>query len=271
MNILTSTPPPTCRALLRVGGLTVGILITLVLLPSVALASTGEITSAVATADWTHGSVAGSVTWDECSTSCQWTAFAYVEPSLPEYHCGSEDLFHEGPTDPNVRSIWNSGSQSTNNTVSFSLSDVLILPSVYGQKACLLVVYHKSYVSPVCRAQTEVIEHFNEANFGHPPYNPPLWEEDCPPEDHALFEPLGGRNFTVEQPAPAAPTITPVSLPPSTTSVPPATPITAPPKPKPLTRAQKLAKALKACKRQPKRKRATCVKQAKKTYGKAKK
>jgi hypothetical protein len=40
-----------------------------------------------------------------------------------------------------------------------------------------------------------------------------------------------------------------------------------PPKAKPLTRAQKLAKALKACARKPKKKRTRCVKQARKRYG----
>jgi hypothetical protein len=39
--------------------------------------------------------------------------------------------------------------------------------------------------------------------------------------------------------------------------------------PKPLTRAQKLAKALKACAKQPKRKRASCRKQARRRYGAA--
>src|SRR5438105_2098679 len=39
------------------------------------------------------------------------------------------------------------------------------------------------------------------------------------------------------------------------------------PKGKPLTRAQKLAKALKACARQPKRKRAACIKRARRLYG----
>jgi hypothetical protein len=52
----------------------------------------------------------------------------------------------------------------------------------------------------------------------------------------------------------------------------PATPVTtAPPKPKPLTRAQKLAKALKACKKEPKKKRAACEKRAEKDYGPLKK
>ncbi len=39
------------------------------------------------------------------------------------------------------------------------------------------------------------------------------------------------------------------------------------PKPKPLTRAQKLAKALKACKKKPKSKRASCNRRARKLYG----
>jgi len=37
--------------------------------------------------------------------------------------------------------------------------------------------------------------------------------------------------------------------------------------PKPLTRAQKLAKALKACKSKPKKERAACEKQAEHSYG----
>jgi hypothetical protein len=41
-------------------------------------------------------------------------------------------------------------------------------------------------------------------------------------------------------------------------------------KPKPLTRAQKLTKALRECKKQPKKKRGTCEAKAKKQYGKAK-
>ncbi len=54
----------------------------------------------------------------------------------------------------------------------------------------------------------------------------------------------------------------------------PAIPLTtAPPKPKPkpLTRAQKLARALKACKKESKKKRAGCEKRAEKEYGPAKK
>jgi len=43
------------------------------------------------------------------------------------------------------------------------------------------------------------------------------------------------------------------------------------PKPKPLTKAQKLTKALKACKKKPKGRRRSCEKQARKLYGPAKK
>ena len=39
------------------------------------------------------------------------------------------------------------------------------------------------------------------------------------------------------------------------------------PKPKPPTRAQLLAKALKACKKKPKKQRAACESQAKRKYG----
>jgi hypothetical protein len=54
-------------------------------------------------------------------------------------------------------------------------------------------------------------------------------------------------------------------------STPGATPITSPVvktvKPKTLTKARKLAKALRQCKKEPKRKRASCDKQARKHYG----
>ncbi len=49
--------------------------------------------------------------------------------------------------------------------------------------------------------------------------------------------------------------------------IPPASEPSAIPKPKPLTRAQKLSKALKACRKTPKKRRAACVKQAEKSYG----
>ena len=69
-----------------------------------------------------------------------------------------------------------------------------------------------------------------------------------------------GVTTTMSSPAPA-PALTPT------------TPVTSPPPaPKPvvphhLTRAEKLAKALKACKKKPKSKRAACAKRARKRYG----
>jgi hypothetical protein len=52
---------------------------------------------------------------------------------------------------------------------------------------------------------------------------------------------------------------------------PPSSPPTTKSKAKPLTRAQKLAKALKTCRQMPKRRRSSCEKQARKLYGPAKK
>jgi len=72
---------------------------------------------------------------------------------------------------------------------------------------------------------------------------------------------------------PASPTVPPFGPPSSSTFSglgnllpPPASQPAVKPKPKPLTRAQNLAKALKACKKKPKKRRAACVKQAKKRY-----
>jgi hypothetical protein len=255
-----------------------GLIPTLLLatvLASSAIASTasaspsGAISSAVASPDWTHGSIAGSVTWDECPTSCQWTAYAVVEASLPEYNCQAEELWSSIHSDPNAyRLPWISGTQSVNGALGFNVSKE-ILPGVFGQKACLLVVYHKSYRTPTCIAQWEVFVNYDREN-GLPPPEP--LETFCPLEDHTLPVSLGGlngRNFTVEQPPSPTPTPTPTLPAAAPTPVP--TPAPPPTTPQPLTRAKKLAKALKACKRQPKRKRAVCVKNANRKYGKPKK
>ncbi|HEY7829204.1 MAG TPA: hypothetical protein VIC06_01410 [Solirubrobacteraceae bacterium] len=71
-----------------------------------------------------------------------------------------------------------------------------------------------------------------------------------------------GVTTTMSSPAPAPTPTTPATSP--------------PPTPKPialhrLTKAEKLAKALKACKKKPKSKRAACVKHARKRYGPKKK
>jgi plastocyanin len=60
---------------------------------------------------------------------------------------------------------------------------------------------------------------------------------------------------------------TPPPTPPPSTGAMPAPPTPKPPAPAHLTRAQKLAKALKACRKEPKRKRAACIRQARKRYG----
>jgi PKD repeat protein len=66
-------------------------------------------------------------------------------------------------------------------------------------------------------------------------------------------------------------TTTTTSAPPPTITTPIVTPPPAGIKPKPLTNAQKLAAALRACKKEPKKRRAGCVKQAEKKYAPKKK
>jgi PKD repeat protein len=78
--------------------------------------------------------------------------------------------------------------------------------------------------------------------------NPPTKEPTKEPESKTI--------------ASITPVITPPTIIPPTIAPPPAKPVSKPP----LTRAQKLANALKACKKQPKKHRAACEKQAKKKY-----
>jgi len=71
-------------------------------------------------------------------------------------------------------------------------------------------------------------------------------------------------------PSPSPAPSPPPTGPPTTGSVPPSqsAPSSAPTPPTPLTRAQKLAKALKACNHKPKKRRAACRARARRLYGK---
>jgi hypothetical protein len=81
-------------------------------------------------------------------------------------------------------------------------------------------------------------------------------------------------SFTIKAPGgeapPAPPPAPPLSPPPTSplsTGSPPAPRLSAPSSPKPLTMAQKLAKALRACGKKPTRERARCRARAQKVYG----
>jgi hypothetical protein len=115
--------------------------------------------------------------------------------------------------------------------------------------------------TPLVRQDTDVLGDFYDARIGGG-FRAPAVRSSCsdgacqgspstpptfPSAASSLFS--GGANLT----PPSA-----ISVAPSMTSA-----------PKPLTRAQQLAKALKACKGRPKRKRARCESQARKKFGKA--
>ena len=165
---------------------------------------TGTITRATATPDWTHGTIAGSVAWDECTSEnhCSWLPEVVAEPALPEYHCASEDALS---SDPNIRTVWTGASHTTNLAVNFEVSHTLILQGVFGQRACLMAIYNARHPDPVCVAQKETLEELSGI------------EVVCPPENHTAFAPIASALFTVEQPPVLTPPVLtpPVLTPPS--------------------------------------------------------
>ncbi len=177
-------------------------------------APSGSITTATANSGWTQGTVAGSVTYGDCipENNCKWLPLVRVEPSLPEYHCAVGDALS---SDPNIRTIWSGGSHTGNETVPFNAASVPILPGVFGQRACLMVIYNARYPDPVCLAQKKILEELS----GKP--------VECPPEDHPATEAsVIGALMTVEV---LSPIVSPQASPPSVQS--PSLPATTHPKP----------------------------------------
>ena len=179
--------------------LSLAMIATTALAASSLASPTGTITRATATPDWTHGTIAGSVAWDECTTEnhCSWLPEVVAEPALPEYHCASEDALS---SDPNIRTVWTGASHTTNIAVNFEVSHTLILQGVFGQRACLMAIYNARHPDPVCVAQKKPLEELLGI------------EVVCPPENHTAFAPIASALFTVEQPPVVTP---PVLTPPS--------------------------------------------------------
>jgi hypothetical protein len=119
-----------------------------------AQASSGTITRAVATPDWTRGSFAGSFTWDGCvadpQAPCDWTPIATVAPSAPGHACLGDEA---SDSDPNTQVVWSGARQTANGTAMVDQADVAILPGVRGQRLCFSVVYIPTYRDPSCVAQ----------------------------------------------------------------------------------------------------------------------
>jgi hypothetical protein len=234
---------------------------SLALVTSAAVASSGSFSSAIANPAWTQGSIAGSVTWDQCGSGlCDWTPVVVVDPILEPCSSPLESQY-------NARTIWNAGGQSANGTISFSVPTTPILNGVYGQKACLVVVGKNMVRDQVCEIQYETIRQFDEENHFPPPTK--TLAESCPPIEHIFTTTLVSRNFAVEAPIVVPPLAAPPSAPQIVAPPPPAaSPLAVTGISKPLTRQQKLANALRACRRKhsSKRRRA-CQSKARKLFG----
>jgi len=99
-------------------------------------ASTAEINRAEATSDWSHGSFAGSVSWDECNAGClSWEVLVFDEPTN-EYACDPFDYAEN--SDPNINKVWASGEQHANGTVPIEATNASLIAGVVGQRLCVL-------------------------------------------------------------------------------------------------------------------------------------
>lgn len=191
-------------------------LVTAGLLAGPASASTGTITRAYADPSWTKGSLAGSVTFDECQPgfACSWLAYATVQPSLPSYYCNGKEWLEY--SDRNIRMVWSQGGLTANGTTGFDLPSASILPAVHGQRLCVSVVYDFWRRDIVCVATAPV--------FGDDPNN-------CPYEKVIVSKALASKLLEIEPP-PLAP---PVAAPPAV-EVPP---VVSKPKPRKAKRCPK--------------------------------
>ncbi len=181
-----------------------------------------------------------------------------VVPTLER--CAAEDALSSSP---NVREIWNGGTQTTNGTINFSLSERLILQGVYGQQACLVAFYNSYFRQPLCITEHRVLEEFDIEE--HIPVTP--LEVACPITDNLETTSIVGRDLSPLSASPAPVVLTPVQP----SAAPPAAPVIPPisfgPASRPLTRAQRLARALAGCRKKPKAKRSACKKHAERLYG----
>jgi hypothetical protein len=151
-----------------------------------AFASSGEITSAAANSTWTNGSITGSVTWTGCAepAHCKWLPLVKDISTLESCPSSVEEDLQEASY---IKTIWNGGGQTANGTVAINRPSAYILSGVYGQRACLVVIYSTWHTNPVCEAQRKVLEEFLHET-------PP----PCAVEEFSVAQKLAQRNFVVE-------------------------------------------------------------------------
>jgi hypothetical protein len=218
------------------------VVLSLVLPPAV-IASSGTLTHATETPDHMHGWLAGSVTWDQCSSStgCFWAAIAIVKPASEP--CNVSDLteaseLERGEATTPIYKVWSDTGRMENRTEEVG---GIGFPAVIGQQACLEVEY-KTSGGPGCGNACEA----------------------HPPGVVLASLPFGFEQRPVVS-TPSAPTTpAPGDSPPPTPTIPQAT---APPSPTP-TRVQRLRRALRHCRRRfhRRRPRKVCERQARKRF-----
>jgi hypothetical protein len=159
---------------------------------------------------------------------------------LYEWHNGTVSMISDGHNrNQNERPAW----ELSPGGMSASGSDIFFFThsALVGQDSGVLVDLYDARVDGGFPAPVAEASCSGEECQGAPSPAPPL-----PSASSSVF--AGGGNLTAPPVSPAPPT--------------------APkPKPKPLTRAQKLAKALRACRGKPNKKRRACEAQARKRYG----
>ena len=153
------------RLAVRIVGASIASTVAGVVLASSALGATGQITRADATADWSQGSVAGSVAGlDPASFEIFSWARAYVVPNGAV--CTGIEVYDPKPPD-DFKVVWESSSGDQN--PSFDLPEVTLNRGI-SPRVCLYSVYKANYWLPGVHYRTLLASRLFTAP---PPPRPP--------------------------------------------------------------------------------------------------
>jgi hypothetical protein len=231
------------RGLAPIAALSTALLMT-PSLASTANASQGVLTRARVGQDHMHGWVAGSVTWDQCPERCSWEMEVIVKPA--DEPCTVEDMvvaggLEDGKASGPIYVVWSDGFYSENRTK--EVGGYGGFPAVIGQQACLDVRYTPTPREPRC------VEGMEEDQCG------------------VVLAALAFSNEWEGTTSPPPPTAPPATSPPATSPTSVTQPAAASPR-HPLTRAQRLRKALALCRKtfHRRHRRAACERHAHARY-----
>lgn len=135
------------RGLIRVVAVLAAALVLAVLAPASASATSGAITKALASSDWSSATVAGWVTWTGCGlqapepeppkeegeeelppvgpvvTGCSWTPFVTIGPGTEASECSGPGRQRPEAPGPGVVLAWQGATSRAEGTVGFEISD----------------------------------------------------------------------------------------------------------------------------------------------------